>query len=35
MVMALAAVGCIYAGPADADPEVTPTFTGGGTGALG
>jgi hypothetical protein len=35
MVMALAAVGCTVAGPADAEPEFTPTFIGGGTGALG
>ena len=35
MVMALAAVGCMYAGPADADPDVTPLLIGGGTGALG
>ena len=35
MVMALAAVGCMYAGPAVADPDVTPLLTCGGTGALG
>ena len=36
MVMALAAVGCMYAGPAVADPDVTPRLIGGGgTGTLG
>jgi hypothetical protein len=35
MVMALAAVGCMAAGPTEAEPEFAPTFTGGGTGALG
>jgi hypothetical protein len=35
MVMALAAVGCMYAGPAVADPDVTPLLTCVGTGALG
>jgi hypothetical protein len=32
MVVALAAVGCMYAGPAAADPDVTPGFTCGATG---
>jgi hypothetical protein len=36
MVMALAAVGCMYAGPAVADPDVTPLLIGGGgTGTVG
>ena len=35
MVMALAAVGCMYAGPAVADPDVTPLLTCDGTAALG
>jgi hypothetical protein len=35
MVMALAAAGCRYAGPAVADPDVTPLPTCGGTGAFG
>ena len=34
-VMALAAVGCRYAGAAVADPGVTPLATCGGTGAVG
>ena len=35
MVVALAAVGCMYAGPAVAAPDVTPVLTCDGTGALG
>ena len=35
MVVALAAVGCMYAGPAAADPDVTPLLTCGATGTLG
>jgi len=35
MVMALAAVGCKYAGPAVADPDVTPLLICGGAGTLG
>jgi len=35
MVMALAAVGWMYAGPAVADPDVTPLLTCDGTAALG
>ena len=35
MVVALAAVGCMYAGPAAADPDVTPLLTCGATGILG
>ena len=35
MVTALAAVGCMYAGPVVADPDVTPTLTGSATGTLG
>src|SRR4051794_30123957 len=35
MVKALAAVGCMYVGPAVADSDVTPLLTCGGIGALG
>jgi hypothetical protein len=34
MVMALAAAGCRYAGPAVAEPDVTPLLTGDGAAAL-